>query len=247
MSRRDRLYCHPRTTPVYRQTKPTEGQRGKQRSVTVLDRHPGVGLLLAAAVSVAAAADSTSPSQTGSLSQSRGLSNAPPIAGDLPRGMYFARKAYVPKALPKFEGTRDKLPSPVFDEDPACVQMYWKAWELAFRNFYEPPPGSPFVSQFIDAAFNQNIFLWDTCFMTMFCNYGYPYVPGIGSSITSTAGNSRTVRSAARSTARLAWSSGMGQPRGPGADQPLGGADRRRPPHVQSPTWTGRRRNRRRT
>jgi hypothetical protein len=95
--------------------------------------------------------------------------------------MYFARKTYVPKALPKFEGTRDKLPSPIFDEDPACVQMYWKAWELAFRNFYEPPPGSPFVSQFIDAAFNQNIFLWDTCFMTMFCNYGYPYVPGIGS------------------------------------------------------------------
>jgi hypothetical protein len=59
--------------------------------------------------------------------------------------------------------------------------MYWKAWELAFRNFYEPPPGSPFVSQFIDAAFNQNIFLWDTCFMTMFCNYGHPYVPGISS------------------------------------------------------------------
>jgi glycogen debranching enzyme len=95
--------------------------------------------------------------------------------------MYFARKAHVPTPLPKFEETKGKLPSPVFDEDPACVQMYWKAWELAFRNFYEPPPGSPFVSQFIDAAFNQNIFLWDTCFMTMFCNYGYPYVPGIGS------------------------------------------------------------------
>ena len=61
------------------------------------------------------------------------------------------------------------------------VQMYWKTWELAFRNFYEPRPGSGFVSQFIDAAFNQNIFLWDTCFLTMFCNYGHPLVPGIGS------------------------------------------------------------------
>ncbi len=40
-------------------------------------------------------------------------------------------------------------------------------------------PGSGFVSPFIDAAFNQNIFLWDTCFMTMFCNYAHPYVPGI--------------------------------------------------------------------
>ena len=76
---------------------------------------------------------------------------------------------------------RIELPSPIFDENPVYVEMYWKAWELAFRNFYEPRPGSGFVSQFIDAAFNQNIFLWDTCFMTMFCNYGHPLVPGIGS------------------------------------------------------------------
>jgi hypothetical protein len=59
--------------------------------------------------------------------------------------------------------------------------MYWKTWELAFRNFYEPRPESGFVSQFIDAAFNQNVFLWDSCFLTMFCDYGHPLVPGIGS------------------------------------------------------------------
>lgn len=44
---------------------------------------------------------------------------------------------------------------------------------------HEPSLESGFVSQFVDAAFNQNIFLWDTCFMTMFCNYAHPYVPGI--------------------------------------------------------------------
>ncbi len=95
------------------------------------------------------------------------------------RGQYFAQKTYERRPLPKFEETRGRLPNPVYDEDPACVAMYWKAWELAFRHFYEPPPGSGFVSQFIDAAFNQNIFLWDTCFMTMFCNYAHPHVPGI--------------------------------------------------------------------
>ncbi len=42
-------------------------------------------------------------------------------------------------------------------------------------------PGSGFPSPFIDAAFNQNIFLWDTCFMTMFCNVAHPLVPGISS------------------------------------------------------------------
>jgi len=59
--------------------------------------------------------------------------------------------------------------------------MYWKSWELAFRNFPEPATDSGYVSQFIDAAFNENIFLWDTCSMTMFCNYAHPLVPGLAS------------------------------------------------------------------
>jgi hypothetical protein len=137
--------------------------------------------LLAISAFLAVAADSSSRPPTGTPVVAVESSETHPAANHQPRGKYFARKAYVPQPLPNFAETRNKLPSPVFDEDPACVEMYWKAWELAFRNFYEPPPDSPFVSQFIDAAFNQNIFLWDTCFMTMFCNYGYPYVPGIGS------------------------------------------------------------------
>lgn len=106
---------------------------------------------------------------------------AAPALAEQPQGMYFAKKEYVPHPLPIFAETRDKLPNPIDDENPLYVQMYWKTWELGFRNFYEPKPGSGFVSQFIDAAFNQNIFLWDTCFLTMFCNYGHPLVPGIGS------------------------------------------------------------------
>ncbi len=109
---------------------------------------------------------------------------AAPAAFDTPPstpGRYFAKKTYQPKPLPQFAETRDQLPAPVLAEHPEWVAMYWKAWELAFKNFHEPAPDSGYVSQFIDAAFNQNIFLWDTCFLTMFCNYGYPLVPGIGS------------------------------------------------------------------
>ncbi len=103
------------------------------------------------------------------------------IAQAEPQGMYFAKKAYQPASLPKFGAVKNKLPAPIFDENPLWLKMYWKSWELAFRNFHEPAAGSGYVSQFIDAAFNQNIFQWDTCFMTMFCNYAYPLVPGIGS------------------------------------------------------------------
>ena len=98
-----------------------------------------------------------------------------------PQGMYFAKKEYVPHPLPAFDETRDQMPAPIFDENPDYVQMYWKAWEIAFKNFYEPAPESGFVSQYIDAAFSNSIFLWDTCFLTMFCDYAHPLVPGIGS------------------------------------------------------------------
>lgn len=94
-------------------------------------------------------------------------------------GRYFEKKQYTPSPLPTFAALREQLPSPIYDAKPLWVQVYWKAWELASKNFYEPAPGSGFVSAFIDAAFNKNIFLWDSCFMTMFCNYGYPLVPGI--------------------------------------------------------------------
>ena len=97
------------------------------------------------------------------------------------RGKYFEKKSYTPAQLPRFEEKRPQLPSPIFDENQLLVKLYWKAWELAFRNFHEPAANSGFVSQFIDAAFNDNIFLWDTAFMTMFCTVAHPLVPGIAS------------------------------------------------------------------
>lgn len=83
--------------------------------------------------------------------------------------------------IPRFPETREQLPAPIFDERPQWIDLYWKAWELAFRNFHDPAPGSALVSPFIDAAFNENIFQWDTCFMTMFCDAAFPLVPGISS------------------------------------------------------------------
>jgi hypothetical protein len=65
---------------------------------------------------------------------------AEPAQAGPAQGMYFAKKQYVQQLLPKFAETKDKLPGPIYDENPLYVKMYWKAWELAFRNFYEPKP-----------------------------------------------------------------------------------------------------------
>ncbi len=87
----------------------------------------------------------------------------------------------MPEPVPTFDQARGILPVPIFDERTEYVDLYWKAWELACRNFHAPSPESGFVSNLIDAAFNEYVFLWDTCFMTMFSRYGHPRLPGIGS------------------------------------------------------------------
>ena len=96
-------------------------------------------------------------------------------------GKYFVKKKYIASPLPQFEQMRSQLPSPIYDENPLWTELYWKVWALAFKNFHEPCAESGFVSQFIDAAFNDNVFLWDTSFMTMFCSLAHPLVPGIAS------------------------------------------------------------------
>jgi hypothetical protein len=107
-------------------------------------------------------------------------SHNPPAPSAEELGKYYAKKRYDPAPLPQWQSVHPQLPAPIYEGRPDWIAMYWKSWELAFRNFHEPATGSGFVSQFIDAAFNANIFLWDSCFMTMFCNYAHPLVPGIG-------------------------------------------------------------------
>ncbi len=95
------------------------------------------------------------------------------------QGVYFSKKRYVGHPLPTFDATKHLLPAPVYEDNPLWIEAYWKAWELAFKNFYEPAEGSGFVSQFLDHSFNANIFFWDTAIQTMFLNVAHPLVPGI--------------------------------------------------------------------
>jgi hypothetical protein len=106
--------------------------------------------------------------------------SASPFADEI-LGQYFWKKVYVPRPLPQFDRAREELPRPIDDAHPEWVRVYWKAWQLAFHHFRAPETGSGFVSQFVDPAFSENTYLWDTCFISMFCNYAYPLTPGISS------------------------------------------------------------------
>ena len=86
-------------------------------------------------------------------------------------------RRYVPTPIPGYEP--DSLPALLADDHPEWVALYDKAWEIGFGNLRQPEPDSGFVANFIDTAFNDNSFMWDSCFMTLFGHYGRRVFPFI--------------------------------------------------------------------
>ena len=74
--------------------------------------------------------------------------------------------------LPTFKKERANLPKPVWEGHDDAVDCYYKAWELAFKNLKKPSMFSGFVSNYIDTAFDGNLFMWDSVFILMFGRYG---------------------------------------------------------------------------
>ncbi len=71
-----------------------------------------------------------------------------------------------------FHEARPLLPVPVIPHFSEWEEMYWRAWEIAWRHLRQPRSGSGLVANFIDSAFNGNMFMWDSAFMTQFGIYG---------------------------------------------------------------------------
>jgi glycogen debranching enzyme len=75
---------------------------------------------------------------------------------------------------------KNMIPEPVLDSDSSLIDLYWKAWKLAWDHVKEAE-GIP-VSPYMDEAFaNDRIWIWDTCFMVHFCKYSPRLFPGIQS------------------------------------------------------------------
>lgn len=61
---------------------------------------------------------------------------------------------------------------PIWQGHECEIDAYYKAWEIAFSNIFNPEKHSTFISPFIDTAFNGNLFMWDSAFILMFSKYG---------------------------------------------------------------------------
>ncbi len=73
-----------------------------------------------------------------------------------------------------------RVPRPVYDAEPGLVELYHRAWESAAQHV-KFIPGMP-REEYMDEAFcHTNIWIWDTCFMSMFCKYAPEFFPGVES------------------------------------------------------------------
>ena len=69
------------------------------------------------------------------------------------------------------------LPQPILPTHPEWVELYWKAWKLAVRNIRHGTAESGFAEAYLDDAFSENIFQWDTCFIVQYARYGSHCLP----------------------------------------------------------------------
>jgi len=75
-------------------------------------------------------------------------------------------------ALPKFEAAKELLPEPFWDDHRQALDAYWFCWQTAFKNLRQPTRENRFVANYIDTAFNECVFMWDSVFILMFGRYG---------------------------------------------------------------------------
>lgn len=75
---------------------------------------------------------------------------------------------------------KDYIPQPICEEFPEYNEFYEKAWESAFRHI-RYIPGMP-QTPYMDEAFCDTlVWIWDTCFMSLFCKYAREAFPGVES------------------------------------------------------------------
>ena len=75
---------------------------------------------------------------------------------------------------------KSHIPKPICDDLPQYDLLYQKAWEVAFEHIKEID-GMP-QTPYMDEAFcDTQIWIWDTCFMSLFCKFARDIFPGVES------------------------------------------------------------------
>ncbi len=76
---------------------------------------------------------------------------------------------------------RRGVAEPILDEDPELVELYHAAWDLAEEHVQAGTTANGFAEHYMDEAFSEQIFQWDTYFMVLFGQHGLDAFPVMAS------------------------------------------------------------------
>lgn len=75
---------------------------------------------------------------------------------------------------------RSHIPRPVYP-DAELIELYDKTWEIASRRVRRGPAGLPASPYLDENCYEDQIWIWDTCFMVLFAKYAPGVFPGVES------------------------------------------------------------------
>lgn len=110
------------------------------------------------------------------------LVNLPKYRKNYKENAYVKENAFIgqpPRSvtIPSYADVKDQLPQPIWEGHEDAIRCYDKAWQIAFENIHNPGENSGMISPYMDAAFNDHLFMWDSCFMLMFGRYAAKLFP----------------------------------------------------------------------
>lgn len=73
---------------------------------------------------------------------------------------------------------KKRLPIPVCEEHPEYLEFYYKTWELA-RSHVKSIPGMPQDPYMDESLCDTQVWIWDSCFMSLFCKFASDVFPGV--------------------------------------------------------------------
>ncbi len=87
-------------------------------------------------------------------------------------------EALSPDKMP--ETLEQILTKPVYDENPGFIELHDLAWKQA-KDHIRLSPGLPRPLYMDEACWDNTLWIWDTCYMAMYCRYAPSMFPGVES------------------------------------------------------------------
>jgi hypothetical protein len=83
------------------------------------------------------------------------------------------------RRVPDMSAYKHLLPSPVSDAHGKLVDLYWKTWQMAWEKVSFGNADNGFVPAYMEEGYNEQIFQWDSVFISMYGRYGRRLFPAM--------------------------------------------------------------------